>query len=128
MTASSALCAAGSNRPEPVIDEDHLSRMTLGDRALEREVLAIFVQQTIIMLERIAGAEPALASATAHTLKGSARGIGAWRVADAAERVEQAVDAKSTADLDRAVEALKAAVVEAGAAITARLSEDFRGH
>ena len=52
--------------------------MTLGDRRLEREVLEIFVRQTVIMLERIAGAEPALAAAAAHTLTGSARGIGVW--------------------------------------------------
>jgi HPt (histidine-containing phosphotransfer) domain-containing protein len=64
--------------------------MTLGDRRLEREVLEIFVRQTTIMLNRIVGAEPALAAAAAHTLKGSARGIGAWRVARAAELLEQA--------------------------------------
>ena len=77
MTAPSALSAAGSDRQCAVIDDDHLSRMTLGDRRLEREVLEIFVRQTVIMLERIAGAEPALAAAAAHTLTGSARGIGA---------------------------------------------------
>ena len=60
MTAPSVLSAAGSQRA--VIDEDHLGRMTLGDRRLEREVLEIFVRQTVIMLERIAGAEPALAA------------------------------------------------------------------
>ena len=81
MTAPSA--SAGSDRQRGVIDDDHLSRMTLGDRRLEREVLEIFVRQTVIMLERIAGAEPALAAAAAHTLTGSARGIGAWRVARA---------------------------------------------
>ena len=42
------------------------------------------------MLKRIASMEPALAATAAHTLKGSARGIGAWRVAQAAERVERA--------------------------------------
>jgi HPt (histidine-containing phosphotransfer) domain-containing protein len=35
-------------------------------------------------------AAPAAVAALAHTLKGSARGIGAWRVARAAERVELA--------------------------------------
>ena len=33
--------------------------MTLGDRGLEREVLAIFARQTVLMLERMAGVDPA---------------------------------------------------------------------
>ena len=112
-----------------VIDEDHLARMTLGDRALEREVLEIFVRQTVILLERIAKADPAFAAGAAHTLSGSASGIGATRVAQAAERLEQAARAKaSSAEFDGAVEALKAATVEASAAITARLGSALRDH
>jgi HPt (histidine-containing phosphotransfer) domain-containing protein len=112
-----------------VIDEDHLARMTLGDRRLEREVLEIFVRQTVIMLERIAKADPALAAAAAHTLVGSASGIGARRVALAAERLEQAARGKvGAAEFDGAVEALKAAAVEAGAAIAARLGSALRDH
>ena len=96
---------------------------------MEREVLEIFVRQTVIMLERIAGAEPALAAAAAHTLIGSARGIGAWRVARAAEHLERVANGKSgAAALDEAVEELKSATVEASAAIAARLGDDLRGH
>ena len=36
MTASSVLAAADRNRKPSIIDEDHLGRMTLGDRRLER--------------------------------------------------------------------------------------------
>ena len=127
MTAPSLLSAAGSQRA--VIDEDHLGRMTLGDRRLEREVLEIFVRQTVIMLERIAGAEPALAAAAAHTLTGSARGIGAWRMARAAEQLERVASGKSgAAVLDEAVEELKSAAMEASAAIAARLGDVLRGH
>jgi HPt (histidine-containing phosphotransfer) domain-containing protein len=127
MTAASA--SAASDRQCAVIDDDHLGRMTLGDRRLEREVLEIFVRQTVIMLERIAGAEPALAAAAAHTLIGSARGIGAWRVARAAEHLERVANGKSgAAALDEAVEELKSATVEASAAIAARLGDDLRGH
>jgi HPt (histidine-containing phosphotransfer) domain-containing protein len=113
--------------PEPsVIDEGHLWRMTLGDRRLEREVLQIFVRQTAILLERIAGAEPALAAAAAHTLVGSARGIGAWRMARAAERLEYAAGGQSALsapvmDLMVAVGELTAAAMEASAAINVRL-------
>ena len=129
MTASSAATAAGSDRQHAVIDDDHLGRMTLGDRRLEREVLEIFVRQTVIMLQRIASAEPALAAAAAHTLTGSARGIGAWRVARAAEHLERVASGKpGAAALDQAVEELKSATVEASAAIAARLGDVLRGH
>jgi HPt (histidine-containing phosphotransfer) domain-containing protein len=130
MTASNLSAAAAGDRKPTAIDEDHLARMTLGDRRLEREVLEIFVRQTTIMLGRIVSAEPALAAAAAHTLTGSARGIGAWRVARAAERLEQAAGAVGNeagaghdlGDLDEAIEELKAASLEASAAIGARLT------
>jgi HPt (histidine-containing phosphotransfer) domain-containing protein len=129
MTASGPSGLMGSGPEAAVIDDDHLGRMTLGDRALEREVLEIFVRQTIIMLGRIAGAEPALAAAAAHTLTGSARGIGAWRVAEAAERVERLATGHAVAaELDAAVEQLKAATVQASAAIAARLGDVLRDH
>jgi len=129
MPASSAMSAAGSDRRRAVIDEDHLGRMTLGDRRLERDVLEIFVRQTAIMLGRITGAEPALAAAAAHTLTGSARGIGAWRVARAAEQLESVASGKSgAAALDEAVEELKSATMEASAAIAARLGGVLRDH
>jgi HPt (histidine-containing phosphotransfer) domain-containing protein len=85
----SDLTAADPQHPRTVLDDDHLARMTLGDVSLEREVLEIFARQVALLLPRITGGEPATAAAAAHTLKGSARGIGAWRVADAAERMEQ---------------------------------------
>ena len=131
MTASRLLTALASDRKTTVIDEDHLGRMTIGDRRLEREVLELFLRQTTIMLNRIVGAEPPLAAAAAHTLKGSARGIGAWRVARAAELLENAAGGDggedeswrdSGHDLDEAIRELKAASLEASAAIAARLT------
>jgi len=123
MTASGLSTAADRDRKPTAIDETHLGRMTLGDRRLEREVLEIFLRQTAIMLERIMSAQPALAAAAAHTLLGSARGIGAWRVARAAERLEHAAGGEgSPADVEDAVAELKAASLEASAAIGARLT------
>ncbi len=123
MSISTLLSADERDRKPTVIDETHLQRMTLGDRRLEREVLELFVRQTTIMLNRIMEAEPPLAADAAHTLKGSARGIGAWRVARAAERVEHAAgSAGREAALTDAVAELKAASLEASAAIGARLS------
>lgn len=119
MTASSLLAEPSREQTLSIIDEDHLGRMTLGDRSLEREVLEIFARQTTLMLSRMAGAEPARAAAAAHTLKGSACGIGAWRVARAAERLEQA--AAGVGDFDEAIAELEAASTEVRAAIEARL-------
>ena len=95
------------------IDAEHLARMTLGERSLEREVLALFDRQADILLPRIRRGDPALAAASAHTLKGSAVGIGAFKVARAVEQVEQARHMEIVA----AVETLAAALEEAKAEI-----------
>ena len=78
---------APDDRP---IDLVHLARTTLGDRSLEREVLQLFDRQSILLIARMRAASPEGMAMLAHTLKGSARGIGAWRVARAAEALEQA--------------------------------------
>ena len=99
------------------IDIDHLSRMTLGERSLEREVLELFDRQAGMLLSRMQADALPIAAASAHTLKGSARSIGAWRVATAAENVENATAARFTA----ALAALDAAVGEARTAIAGLL-------
>ena len=83
--------AAEMPRPsfERPLDLVHLARQTLGDRELEREILDLFVVQVKSMQEQMR----ALAAGQrrldlAHTLKGSARAVGAWRVAQAAEACE----------------------------------------
>jgi HPt (histidine-containing phosphotransfer) domain-containing protein len=117
MAAIGLRLAAEVHPPGP-IDAEHLTQMTFGDRRLEREVLEIFCRQATIMLGRIGGVELGAAAAAIHTLKGSARGIGAWRVARAAERLEHACG-----DADRAASLaeLQSATLEARAAIDVRL-------
>jgi hypothetical protein len=123
MTIAMSSAADDGERKPTVIDADHLERMTLGDRRLEREVLELFVRQTTIMLGRIVSAAPPIAAAAAHTLKGSARGIGAWRVARAAELLEQAVGfAGREHDVVEAISELQSASLEASAAIGTRLT------
>jgi HPt (histidine-containing phosphotransfer) domain-containing protein len=100
---------APDDRP---IDLVHLARMTLGERSLEREVLQLFDRQSMLLLGRMRAA-PTNVATFAHTLKGSARGIGAWRVARAAEALEVANTAEAGAALDR----LAAATDEARAVI-----------
>jgi HPt (histidine-containing phosphotransfer) domain-containing protein len=100
------------------IDFEHLSRMTLGDAGLEQEVLAMFVAQSTTLVGTLA-AMPADASALAHTLKGSARAIGAFSVADAAARLEAAI--ARGFDTSAALAELGETVAEARAAIEAVL-------
>jgi hypothetical protein len=100
---------------EPVLDRAHLACMTGADRALEREVLQLFAMQAGLLLGRMQGAAPAAIGAFAHTLCGSARGIGAWRVAGAAEVLER--NAAAGCDISSARERLARAIGEANAAI-----------
>lgn len=128
MMGSNLLITPDPDQGASVIDDEHLRRMTLGDRGLEREVLEIFVRQIAIMLSRISEADPALAAAAAHTLKGSARGIGAWRVARAAERLEHAIAVRPDDEpIANAVEQLKLAAIETSAAIDVRLGDTPTG-
>ena len=123
MSAVSVSTAPIGDAGAAAIDEDHLSRMTLGDRRLEKEVLEIFVRQSGILLDRILRREPATTAAAAHTLLGSARGIGAWRLAEAAVCLEQAAgNAGEEAEIEAAIGALKAATLEATSAVGALLA------
>ena len=97
---------------EEAIDVAHLARMTMGERSLEREVLALFGRQADMLLPRIRQGAPAVAAASVHTLKGSAAGIGAFKVARAAEAVEQAKDLAATAAIDTLAALLEEAKTE----------------
>ena len=82
-----------SNQPDlakGIIDLAHLARMTCGEKTLQVEVLALFDHQATMLLARIEETPARAIGALAHTLAGSARGIGAWEVAAAAERLELA--------------------------------------
>jgi HPt (histidine-containing phosphotransfer) domain-containing protein len=79
--------SCGPSRARP-IDLSHLSRQTMGDRDLEREVLTLFLNQARIVDDRMDAATLPERVMLAHGLKGSARSIGAFRVADIADAVE----------------------------------------
>jgi HPt (histidine-containing phosphotransfer) domain-containing protein len=106
---------------EAAIDLEHLARMTLGERSLEAEVLALFDQQAAVLLAHMREAAPPAVAAFAHTLKGSACGIGAWRVAVAAAAVELDAAGANADEIAGAVARLAAAVEEARAVIVERL-------
>ncbi|EGP06555.1 Hpt domain-containing protein [Bradyrhizobiaceae bacterium SG-6C] len=95
---------------ESAIDVQHLGRMTLGEAALEAEVLALFAAQSGELIARLKVMPPD-AAALAHTLKGSARAIGAFRVAEAALGLEAAM--KNGGDVSSAITRLQETVAEA---------------
>lgn len=85
------------------VDLVHLARQTFGDAALEAEILALFRGQAPQLLARIESApDPAARKSAAHTLKGSAQGIGAWTIARHAQAVESG-DIEAVAPLRAAV-------------------------
>jgi HPt (histidine-containing phosphotransfer) domain-containing protein len=100
------------------IDFEHLSRMTLGDPVLECEVLTMFVTQSAKLFDELATLPPE-AGSLAHTLKGSARAIGAFAVAEAAARLETAL---AEGNARAALDGLRDAVAQAQGAIEAFLS------
>lgn len=72
------------------VDLAHLARHTMEDRDLEREVLQMFVVQSQVYLIRLKDARTADTwRDAAHTIKGAARGIGAWPVAELADDAER---------------------------------------
>lgn len=78
-------CGGAQTRP---IDLAHLSRQTFGDRALELEVLGLFVQQLLHAKDQIFGMNTNERLQLAHSLKGSARGVGAFAIAACAVDIE----------------------------------------
>jgi HPt (histidine-containing phosphotransfer) domain-containing protein len=94
------------------VDLQHLAQYTGGDAALDAEVLQLFVDQSAKLLREL---EAVLQShdlktwkLITHSLKGAARGIGAFALADVAaeaEPIDPSVHAEAAA---AAVSALQA--------------------
>ena len=103
----------GSCTNELPIDRAHLRRYTLGDKALEDEVLRLFLAQ---LPETLAALRSAATERdwkiAAHTLKGSSRAVGAWRIASLAQEAEALRGPEAEACPD-AIAKLEAAASEA---------------
>ena len=83
--------------PPRAVDFGHLERYALADQSLVDEVLAIFRQQAEVWSKQFDPAAPDKAwRDLAHSLKGSALGIGAFALADECEAAERS----TRADLD----------------------------
>lgn len=94
--------------PEALVDLAHLARYTGGDEALNVEVLRLFDEQATELVARLHSVLMARDAKSwklvTHTLKGAARGIGAFALADACAFAEP-ID---PADESHAAPALKA--------------------
>ena len=115
----------GQDRP---IDLVHLARQTLGDRALEVELLQLFERQAAQIIARLdsdtGNAERRWRQDLAHTLKGSARAIGAHQVANTAQHYENVLaSTRDEAEITAARTALVAAVETARQAIGQLLAD-----
>lgn len=109
------------------LDWQHLRAMTLADPALQREVLILFLDQSRDIIAGLIG-RPENAAALAHTLKGAARAIGAFRVAAVAGQLEDAVRSGSDASQPpvRDLVSRLAAEIDTVSKVIARFLQDGR--
>ncbi|MGB7285923.1 MAG: Hpt domain-containing protein [Salaquimonas sp.] len=94
---------SGQSKP---IDLVHLGHQTQGDSSLESEILGMFQTQAGVYLKMMNCSDVSTRIRAAHSLKGAARGIGAFELAELAEEVEHVRHngyAKLQAELDRVV-------------------------
>jgi len=77
----------GPSKSNP-IDLVHLAHQTMGDRAVELEVLRIFARQARQCLQDLTNADSTNVIAIAHRLKGAAQAVGAFPVSKVAEQIE----------------------------------------
>ena len=105
------------------VDLSHLARYTGGDKTLNTEILRLFNGQVGDMVEQLLSVlqqrDARKWREVTHTLKGAARGVGAFAMGDAAAAAEP-VD--PTTSPDRAVEVIEALRVE-GEAVQAFIAE-----
>lgn len=105
--------AAVENLPRKPIDHQHLDRFTFGSASLELEVLGLFAGQAPETLAFLKAAHDAKSwRDAAHTLKGSARAVGAWRVAEWAAAAEALREGHAHPQREAAIEAVAEALEE----------------
>lgn len=113
-TFDTAATAFEHPSPRPV-DLVHLRRFTFGDKDLENEILGLFMEQTPRTISLLRDAtSPEQWKMAAHTLKGAARAVGAWRLARMGEQAERMTYADTDADQRAAmIERVQSAASEA---------------
>ncbi|MHB2168856.1 Hpt domain-containing protein [Alsobacter sp. R-9] len=111
-----------ARRSLPVLDRGHLAAQTMHDADVARDVLAMFLEQSAQVMRRLRESRNSDERIqVAHLLKGSARAVGATRVAAAAAAVEDLPPGTDETQALPLIVALHASVAEARAAIAAEL-------
>lgn len=97
---------------QAAVDLAHLARYTGGDRSLNAEVLRLFMHQSAELmgqLQRVIETHDAKTwRHITHSIKGAARGIGAFELADVAAEAEPLDLARQRAEALALLTALKA--------------------
>src|SRR3954470_16460238 len=105
------------------VDLSHLARYTGGDKSLNGEILRLFDDQVSKMVGQLLGVleqrDARKWREVTHTIKGAARGVGAFAMGEAAAEAEP-VD--PSINPDRAVQVIEALRVE-GEAVQAFIAE-----
>lgn len=108
MASSSLARVAGRSGPDAPIDLVQLAANTLGNRDLEVQVLHLFKSQSSSTLERLnRESDAGIRRDLVHTLKGSARAVGAERVAIVCEALEGRMRDRSDANTDGLADAVE---------------------
>ena len=75
-----------------LFDRAHFNMMTGDDAALQTEIVGLFREQVAKWAPLLIAETPAQeCKDVAHTLKGSARGLGLWRLAEACAHAETVI-------------------------------------
>jgi HPt (histidine-containing phosphotransfer) domain-containing protein len=105
------------------VDLSHLARYTGGDKALNTEILRLFDGQVSEMVGQLLGVleqhDARRWREVTHTIKGAARGVGAFAMGEAAAEAEP-VD--PVANPDRAIQVIEALRIE-GEAVQAFIAD-----
>jgi hypothetical protein len=104
------------------VDFPYLEAFAAGDGAVIDEVLALFREQAALWV-RMLGPDQVGWRDAVHTLKGAARGVGAFALGDACE----AAEAKGALALESVRDALDAALMDIAAYVHERALQSLRG-
>lgn len=102
-----------------VIDLVHLEKYVAGDNALRDEILSMFAGRALELSAQLKTTQTDEERKLAlHTLKGGARGVGAWALGDLCEKAERMNGVpESAADQAAVIEEIDAAVANVVAAV-----------
>lgn len=96
------------------IDFEHLSRYTMGNADLEQEILQLFCNQCHEYVATLKNSleDPENWKQATHALKGSSRGVGAWRISAESQAAELMVGDALYTDRVSSIHAIAFAVEE----------------